>query len=58
MGRAVNEITECNEGSRETNCWAVKGGDENFGMCVECMCYVEVVSNEVFEPMSGWVIGA
>jgi hypothetical protein len=52
VGSAVDEIRECDEGGGETDCGAVEGGYEDFGVRVEGVGYVEVVGYEVFDPVA------
>ena len=56
MGGAVDKVAEGDEGCREAYGWTIESRDEDFGVGVECMCDVEVVGHEVFQPVTGWII--
>ena len=57
MRCAVDEVAECNKSGRETDRGAIKGGDEDLGMCVECAGDVEIVGDEVLEPVMSHLVG-
>jgi len=38
VGRAVNEIAHGNKGGGKADGRAVERRDEDFGVCIECMC--------------------
>ena len=52
MRGGVDEVGEGDEGGGEADGGAVKSGDEDFRMCVESVCYFEVVGNEVAEGVA------
>lgn len=57
-GRArVDEVGVGDEGGREADGGAVEGGDEDFGVGVEGLGYVEVVGEEGAEPVLAGVFG-
>lgn len=49
MGSGVDEVAEADDCGGETDCGAVEGGDEDFGVRVECVGDEEVVGYEGFE---------
>jgi hypothetical protein len=56
MWRSVDEVREGDQRGGETDCGAVERGDKDLGVRVERMGYVEVVGDEVFEPVAARVI--
>lgn len=51
MRGGVDEVREGDEGGGEADGGAVQGRDEDFGVCVECVCDVEVVGYECAEEV-------
>jgi hypothetical protein len=47
----VDEVGEGDEGGGEADCRAIEGCNEDFGVRVEGVGYVEVVCDEGFEPL-------
>jgi len=52
MWSAVDEIREGDESSRKANRWAIQGGDKDFRMGVERVCYVKIVGHEGLKPVT------
>ena len=52
MRGGVDEVRERNKSGGEADSGAVESGDENFRVCVEGVCYFEVVGDEVFERVA------
>lgn len=52
MRGGVDEVGEGDEGGREADGGAVKSGDEDFRVCVEGVCYFEIVGNKVAEGVA------
>ena len=55
MRDAIDEIREGDEGGGKADCGTVESCDENLGMRVEGLGYVEVVGDEVAEPCAAGV---
>jgi len=53
--RGVDEVAEGDESGGESNGGPVEGGDEDFGMRVEGVGYVEVVGDEGTEPVTAQI---
>lgn len=58
MGSRVDEVAERDERGRKTDCWAIEGCDENFGMCVEGVSDFEVIGYKTFECLATDVSGS
>lgn len=56
MRSCVDEVGECDQGGGETDGGTVECGYEDLGVRVEGMCDVEVVGDEVLEPVAANVV--
>jgi len=57
VGRCVDEVAEGDERGGKTDCGAIESGDEDLGVRVEGIGYVEVAGYEVFDRFAaelGW----